>query len=210
MKQRKLRGYVLPTLYVIILMLIFGTVSLVSTIFKNNPNYLYATGIIKNVDSTPVVNVDGSLSDGIVKPFVGDYISIDKYFYDASEDEETQQKALIYFENTYMKNTGVLYKADKSFDVVMVLDGTIENVKNDEILGNVVEVVHNTNLRTIYYGLNDVKVKAGDVLSQGEVIGVGGTNKISEAKNILLFEVYYNGMLINPEKFYSMDPAELS
>lgn len=208
--KRKLRGYVMPTLYVIILMLIFGTVSLVSTILKNNPNYLYSIGIIKNIDATPVVNIDGALSEGIVKPYTADYVSIDKYFYDAKGDEETQQKALIYFENTYMKNTGVLYKADKEFEAVMVLDGTIENVKKDEILGNVVTVVHNPNLRTIYYSLNEVNVKAGDVLSQGETLGISGSNNISESKNILLFEVYYNGTLINPETFYSMDPATLN
>ena len=40
MKQRKLKGYVLPTLYVGLLMLIFGTVSLVSTLMKSNPTYI--------------------------------------------------------------------------------------------------------------------------------------------------------------------------
>lgn len=210
LKQRKLKGYVLPTLYVIILMLIFGTVSVVTTLFKNNPNYLYSIGILKNVGTTPVVNIDGALSDGIIKPYTSDKVKIEKYFYDVNDSEENQQKALIYFQNTYMKNTGVLYNSDEAFPIVMVLDGTVLNVKKDEVLGNVVEIEHNTNLRTIYYSVGDIDVKAGDVLSQGEEIGTSGTNNISKSKNNLLFEVYYNGTLINPEEFYKMDPSTLN
>ncbi len=210
MKQRKLKSYVLPTLYVIILMLIFGTVSVVTTLFKTNPNYLYSIGILKNIGTTPVVNVDGALSEGIVKPYIGDKVKIEKYFYDVKESEENQQKALIYFQNTYMKNTGVLYTSDEAFPIVMTLDGTVLNVKKDEVLGNVIEIEHNTNLRTIYYSVGDIDVKAGDVLSQGEEIGTSGTNSISKSKNNLLFEVYYNGTLINPLEFYEKDPGTLN
>ena len=60
MKQRKLKGYVLPTLYVGLLMLIFGTVSLVSTLMKSNPTYLYSIGVLRNTVDKPVVNIDGS------------------------------------------------------------------------------------------------------------------------------------------------------
>ncbi len=210
MKQRKLRGYVMPTLYVVILMLIFGTVSIISSLFKNEPNYLYATGVLKNVNAIPVIDTTGALSKGIVRPYDSESVTIDKYFYDVDGEQENQEKALIYFENTYMKNTGVLYKSDEEFQVKTVLDGTIINVKTDELLGNVVEVEHNTNLRTIYYSLGTVNVKVGDILSQGEVLGTSGVNSISESKNNLLFEVYYNGALINPEEFYDMDVSTLN
>lgn len=209
MKQRRLKGYVLPTVYVLILMLVFGAVSLVSALLNTNPNYLYSIGIL-NKDARPVVEVPGNLSDGIIKPYTSEAVSIDKYFYDTNDTEEKQTNSLIYFENTYMKNTGVLYKADDVFDCVMVLDGTILNIREDDILGKVVEVEHNTNLRTIYYSLGEVNVKVGDVLSQGEVIGISGANNITESKNSLLFEVYYNGALINPETFYTMDVATLN
>ena len=49
----------------------------------------------------------------------------------------------------------------------------------------------------------------GDILSQGEIVGKSGLNKISEAKNNLLFEVYYNGTLLNPEEFYFMNAEDL-
>ena len=210
MKQRKLKGYVLPTLYVLILMFIFGTVSLISTLLQTNPNYLYSIGLIRNSESLPVISTDGAASSGIVKPYTSEAVKIDKYFYDINGSEEQQQKALIMFQNTYMKNTGVLYNSDEAFDCVTVLSGTVLNIKKDEVLGNVVEIEHNTNLRTIYYDLSDINVSVGDVLNQGELVGKSGTNKISSSNNNLLFEVYYNGTLINPESFYDMDPSTLT
>ncbi len=210
MKQRKLRGYVLPTIYVLILMIVFGAVSLITTLFKTNPNYLYTIGVLKDVDAIPVIDMEGSTNVGILEAYHGDGVEIDKYFYDVKGDSETQEKALIYFSNTYMKNTGVLYKSENEFQAVAVLNGTVLNIKEDELLGKLVEVEHNTNLRTIYYSLGEVNVKIGDVIDQGDVIGVSGSNKISEASHGLLFEVYYNGTLINPLEFYKMDASTLN
>ena len=207
MKQKKLRGYVLPTLYVIILMLVFGAVSLVSSMLKSNPDYLYSIGII-NMDTRTVVETNDVPI--ISRPYTSEAVSVDKYFYDINAEEDKQVNSLIYFQNTYMKNTGILYKAQESFDAVAVLSGKVLNVRTDEILGNVVEVEHNTNLRTIYYSLGEVKVKVGDMLIQGQTIGTSGANNISESKNSLLFEAYYNGALVNPESIYDVDATTLN
>ncbi len=204
MKQRKLRGYVLPALYVIILMVVFGTVSLISTLLKSNPNYLYSIGILNN-NTVPVVDVEGEVPSVINKPYIGDNVEVASNFYDIKSDASLQEKALIYYQNTYMKNTGVLYTSKNNFDVVMVLDGKITNIKEDDILGKVVEVENNTDLKTIYYSLDNIQVKVGDTIGQGEIIGKSGANKISELDNNLLFEVYYKGTLINPEEFYKMN-----
>lgn len=209
MKQKKLRGYVLPTIYVLVLMLVFGAVSLVSSFMRESSSYLYSIGIL-NKDSIPVVEVPSTVIEGIIRPYTSEHVSIDKYFYDMNDTEEKQLDSLIYFKNTYMKNTGVLYKAQETFDCVAVLNGTVLNVREDDVLGKVVEIEHNTNLRTIYYSLDEVNVKVGDFLNQGEVIGTSGKNSISESDNNLLFEVYYNGKLINPEEFYKMDASSLN
>ena len=207
MKHRKLKGYVLPTLYVIALIVIFGAVSLVSSLMQVNPSYLYSVNVLKDI-SMPVVE---TLEEDkqIVRPYTSDSVRIKTYFYDVDGTIEEQQQSLIYFENTYMKNTGVLYQDDQVFDCVAVLGGTVLNIKEDNILGNVVEIEHTPNLRTIYYSLGEINVKVGEVLSQGDLIGVSGENNITDSSSNLLFEVYYNGTLINPEDFYSMDVTTL-
>ena len=207
MKQKKLRGYVLPTLYVIILMLVFGAVSLVSSMLKSNPDYLYSIGII-NMDTRTVVETNDVPI--ISRPYTSEAVSVDKYFYDINAEEDKQVNSLIYFQNTYMKNTGILYKDNEAFDAIAVLSGKVLNVRSDDILGNVVEIEHNTNLRTIYYSLGEVKVKVGDMLIQGQTIGVSGANNITENKNSLLFEAYYNGALVNPESIYDVDATTLN
>ncbi len=207
MKHRKLKGYVLPTLYVIVLIVIFGAVSLVSSLMQVNPSYLYSVNVLKDI-SMPVVE---TLEEDkqIVRPYTSDSVRIKTYFYDVDGTIEEQQQSLIYFENTYMKNTGVLYQDDQVFDCVAVLGGTVLNIKEDNILGNVVEIENTPNLRTIYYSLGEINVKVGEVLSQGDLIGVSGENNITDSSSNLLFEVYYNGTLINPEDFYSMDVTTL-
>ncbi len=207
LKHRKLRGYVLPTLYVIVLIVIFGAVSLVSSLMQVNPNYLYSVNVLQDI-STPVV--EEIESKQIVRPYTSSNVKIATYFYDVEDSAEEQQKSLIYFENTYMKNTGVLYQAEETFDCVAVLEGTVLNIKEDDILGNVVEIEHTPNLRTIYYSLGDVNVKVGEVLAQGDLIGTSGENNINDQTSNLLFEVYYNGTLLNPEEFYQMDVTTLN
>lgn len=208
LKQKKLKGYVLPTLYVIILMLVFGAVSLVSSMMKSNPDYLYSIGIITR-DTQTVISEPNDVPI-ISRPYNSETVSVDKYFYDVNSEADKQENSLIYFQNTYMKNTGILYKDNETFDAIAVLSGKVLNVRSDDILGNVVEIEHNTNLRTIYYSLGEVKVKVGDMLIQGQTIGVSGANNITENKNNLLFEAYYNGALVNPESIYDVDATTLN
>lgn len=191
-------------------MLVFGAVSVISSLVDKNPDYLYAIGVLKDTQAVPVINTPEEIDGVVIKPYIGDTVAVKVPFYDIKGDELSQEKALIYFQNTYMKNTGVLYTSEEGFDIVMSMGGTIKKVRNDEILGNVIEVEHNQNLRTIYYSVDDIKVSEGDMLEQSQVIARSGANKICEGKNNLLFEVYYNGVIINPEVYYEMDISTLN
>jgi stage II sporulation protein Q len=158
-------------------------------------------------DANPVVNVT---NDKISKPYEDQKVTIVKNYYDKDGEEQAQQSALIYYENTYMPNTGVLYGSDETFDVISCLDGTVEDITADEIMGNIVTIKNSNNLTTIYQSLNEVKVLVGDTIKQGDVIGTSGSNKIDSTKeNMLLFEVSYNGEYINPETFYTKNINEL-
>ena len=153
------------------------------------------------VDTTPQT---------IVKPYMDETVTKSKDFYDSTRDESSNENAVIYYKNTYMQNTGVLYTGEQEFDVVSVLDGTVTSITKDEILGNVVEVTHSNNLITSYHCLSSVNVKVGDAVSQNFVLGRSGSVEIDKGYgNALLFEVNYKGQIINPEDFYQMNPSEL-
>lgn len=208
MTKRKLRGFVLPTIYTItILVIMLGVGFLISGLNDNYSNYVFGTKVMKD-NPLPVINTEGQ--EGVIKPFTDDSVSISKSFYDIKADEASQQNSLIYYQRTYMENTGVLYTSEKEFDVITVLDGTIKDVKTDELLGNVVEIQHSNDLVTVYYSLKDVEVKKGDKITKGQTIAKSGSNKLeNEKENCLLFEVYYKGNLLNPEEFYNMNIEEL-
>lgn len=214
--KRKLKKFVMPLTYTICLaILVLSGVLINNFIGKTNNkdfSYNYVTGAFVDKDNDdkekPVTEI---VNDEIIKPYTDENVKILKNYYDKDADEKSQQESIIYYENTYMQNTGILYYSDDSFDVVAPLDGTVTSVKSDEILGNVVEIKHNSILTTVYQSLKEVEVKEGDTIKQGELIGTSGENKINaENKNQLLFEVYHKGLIMNPEKFYQMNLNDLS
>ena len=213
MKKRKLKGFVLPTVYVLVIGILFISISFLGSALQNQINYEddLSVSALEDEEVTPVIkNEEEVTTDQIVKPFTSSSISVSKSYYNKDDDEATQQNSLVYYEQTYLQNSGILYSANEAFDVVSVYDGTVTNVSEDEILGNVVEITHNTNLKTVYYSLGEITVKKGDALTAGTIIGKSGDNLLDdETENCLLFEVYYNGNTIDPEEFYTMNINDL-
>lgn len=208
----KLKSWVVLCIYIISIGAIFTSLFLVgktlkaATLSYDNLSYVFR-GIIKN-NEVPVINYS---NENIIKPYDQDNVSIAKGYYDKNDDTKVQENCLIFYEKTYMPNTGILYTSDKSFDVLNVLDGTVEDITADDIMGNIVTIKHSNNLTTVYQSLNEVNIIVGDVLKQGDIIGTSGVNKIkTDSENMLLFEVIYNGSNINPEKFYQMNIKDLS
>lgn len=211
MKRRKLKGFVLPSIYGLVVVFVFVTVY-----FLNN-SLSYEAPVIKPVEKTVIEQntendmiVVNPVPDKPITPFNKDTVEIAKSFYNQDDDPENQTKSLIYYENTYMQNTGILYASDELFEVLASVDGTVKNVKDDEILGTVVTIEYNSKVTTVYYSLSDVKVKIGDTVKTNDIIGTSGANKLENVKqNCLLFEVYINGVLINPIDFYEMNLEDL-
>ncbi len=214
MKRRKLKGFVLPSIYALVVCSVFLTVY-----FLNNSLNFKAPEI--PVDQKNVtVNVDHKENNDIsvisttpekpIKPFTKEGVTISKSFYKQEDDTENQQKSLIYYQNTYMQNTGILYSSDETFEVLASVDGVVKEVKEDEILGSVVKVEYNTNVTVIYYSLSDVKVTQGMNVKTNDIIGSSGSNKLeNEKENCLLFEVYIKGNLVNPIDFFEMNLEDL-
>lgn len=207
MKKRKLKSFVLPSLYVSLLGMLFISIAYLGATLQEVPtNGSLAVSAIKDV-TVPVVSTNVAT---IVKPYVNESVIVSKSFYDKNDEETKQQQSLVYYENTYLQNSGVLYSNDEEFEIFAVTDGTVTKVSTDDILGNVVEITHNNNLKTVYYSLGEVYVKENDAVSTSTVIGKSGDNKLeNEKENCLLFEVYYSGTAIDPEDFYNMNLNDL-
>lgn len=212
MKTRlKLKRWATATIYLSLILIVF-----VSMVFISNKldNYygdsLNLSYILKDFidNDTPVANIK---NESITKPFDKENITKDIDFYDKDADEESQQKSLILYENTYMPNTGILYTSEEQFDVLSTLDGKITKISKDELLGNVVEITHSNTLITTYYSIDNVKVKENQTIKQGEVIGTSGKNNISSTSdNMMLFEVSLNGNNIDPDNYYQMKLEDLN
>ncbi len=216
MKKRKLKGYVLPTVYVLVIAVLFISVSFLGSALQKELQYQDLATDVLDDNVTPVIKEEEkteteiTAESKIVKPFTATSVGISKSYYDMMDDEATQENSLVYYEQTYLQNSGVLYSSDEVFDIIATYDGTITNVSTDEILGNVVEITHNPNLKTVYYSLGEVTVKKDDVVKSGDIIGKSGDNLLEgEKDNSLLVEVYYNGNTIDPEDFYNMNIKDL-
>lgn len=197
MKKLKLKRFVLPTFIAAIgLIAVFITLSTTEKELKNQGdnalNYVSSTILSQDL---PVINT----TKKVIYPYTDPSVAIGKTYYDYQGTAEEQEKSIIFHENTYMQNSGIDFVYENSFDVIAVLEGTVTNVKEDELLGKIVEVNHNNDYVSIYQSLGDVKVKKGDTVSQGQVLGTSGTNKLDkDLGNHLHFEFYAEGQIVNP------------
>ena len=201
MKKRKLKGFVLPTLYLLITISIFTSVVLLgNNLSLKDTNYNYGTEALKdNVES--VIVEDEIASSNIVEPVDKDKATASIHFYSKDDTSDVQEQSLIYYENTYIPNTGTLYTSDEPFEVKSVFEGKVTDILDDEFFGKYIVVEHTKNLRTYYYGLEEIEVEVGDEITSGGVLGISKVNEIINNKKSFLLEVYHNNELINPETF---------
>ena len=207
MKKMKLRKYVLPTIYVLIILVTFLSVSLINNhLLKNVTNYNYSKSIMKDVTENVLSEI---LPDKFDRPYLSENVKLLSGFYSKDYDDESQKNSLIVYQNTYMPSSGTFYASQDEFDVVSVYDGKVTSIKKDEMLGDTVEVQHSDNLTTIYYSLKDVTVRENDDIKKGTIIGKATSNNLVTDKNVLFIEVYLKGKQIDPEKFYELNPNEV-
>ena len=158
-------------------------------------------------DDVPVVNTTPT----IIRPYTNTNVKIVKDFYDYQADEEKQQNSIIYYESTYLQNSGISYGGvEEVFDVVTILDGKVTSIKEDNTLGKIVEVRHSNDMISVYQSLSEVTVKENDEIKQGTIIGKSGSSNISkELNNHLHFELIIKGQIVNPENYYDKKVDEL-
>lgn len=196
----KLKPFVFPVLYIsLITMLVVGlyfTTNLMKQESEEPLDVTYVSNAILG-DSLPVINSDIVIAN----PYTADNIKIIRYYYNIEDDVDKQKEAIIYYNNTYMPNTGIDYQSDTAFEVNSILEGEVIDIKEDEILGKIIEIKHSDELVSSYSGLSEISVLKGEKVLLGQKIGKSGTNKLNnEEGNNLHLEIYQNGLNIDPTK----------
>lgn len=205
-KKLVLKPFVMPLIYVAVIgVLLFNMMIGIQKANIGGPIYRYVSPVVFFKD-VPVI----SLGTTISKPFTSENIQIKRGFYDFTASEELQNNSIVYYENTYIQNSGIDYFSDKSFSIVSILPGTVIKISENDLTGKVVEIRHDNNLISIYQGLSTVDVKENETVSQKQVIGQSGTSKINNNEgNNLHFELFHNGQIVNPELYYNKKISEL-
>ena len=211
MKKRNLKLFAVPAIYTLALLVFGGSMYLIqrtvnSQKFTSNENMEYVDKeIVTDNEYIPVINVEPI----IMKPFLNDSVSINKSFYNKDDDKQNQENSIILYEKTYMQNSGVDYKLNEQFDVVSILDGTVIDVIDNEILGKTIKIRHNNDIISTYQSLGETLVNKDDTVLRGQVIAKSGTCKLYSTDYNLHFELSFQGKNINPETSYGKNESEL-
>ncbi len=103
---------------------------------------------------------------------------------------------------------GVDVDLNKGDHVVAAFDGKVRIAERRGGYGNVVVIMHPNGLETVYAHLSKIKVKEGQVVLSGQMIGLGGSTGHSTGSH-LHFEVRYKSHALNPSTFISFEENKL-
>ena len=97
---------------------------------------------------------------------------------------------------------GIDINLHKGDSVVASFDGIVRIAKMKGAFGNVVIIKHYNGLETVYAHLSKIKVKVGQAVTSGQLIGLGGNTGRSTGPH-LHFEVRFKGHALNPSSIIS-------
>jgi len=165
---------------------------------------------VKPVDTQPIqttvpINQDNdAVENEIFKlPLNVQDPQIARNFYDSEATVEEQLASIIQVDNVFFTNNGVNYTVDleTDFNVLASLSGTVTKVRQDVLVGYLVEVEHLHGIKTVYQSLATVNVAVGDQVDQGDLLGKAGSNNFDEESGIHVhFEVLFGNVNLNPNE----------
>lgn len=204
-KKLRIRPYVFPTIYLTLVLVLMGIVYYNSLTNKSYSNIEENLRYVTTLDWLDTIEVSKS-TEIMLRPYTEEKVTIGKSFYDYRESNEKQENSIVYYEGTYIQNSGVDYVYKNVFDVVSCLNGTVLNVEKTELMGYVVEIKYDNDIILSYQSLSEVNVQKDDQIYQGQLLGKSGKSVIgNELGNHLHLEMYYDGQIINPEEYYDKD-----
>lgn len=133
-----------------------------------------------------------------------DDLEIIRHFYDENGDNESKLDSVVEFDGSVTPSVGIsLSQPDgETFDVLAALSGKVTRIEKIPYVGNIVEIMHEDGLKTVYQSLSDVQVEIDQEVEQGNKIAEAGTNELDKEVGVHLdFEIYQNEEAVNPEQF---------
>lgn len=133
-------------------------------------------------------------------------------FYDFDKDSADQEQALVLYNNKYYQSQGIDIAAtsEAPLDVVAALSGDVIEVKEDPLLGHVVQLEHDHGVTTYYASLTDVQVEEGQRVSQGDVLATAGQNIFGQSNGTHVhFAIRKDGQPVDPEAFIDQSVTEV-
>ena len=159
------------------------------------------TAVNKTTDAKTVA----LLQETIKYPLEAEDITVAKSYYNQEADTKEQMNSLFSYtvgETKYTQESkGVSLKDsdNKEVNVLAALSGKVLTVKDEVLKGTVVTIEHENGVKTVYTGVYDVAVKAGDELEQGDVIGKTGSSQLEpDSGNVVHFEIVKDDTKLNP------------
>jgi murein DD-endopeptidase MepM/ murein hydrolase activator NlpD len=105
--------------------------------------------------------------------------------------------------NMWATHNGIDIQADQGTEVVAALSGTVTQIYTSESEGGVIIISHSDTSQTVYAGLDEIAVEAGEKVNAGQKIGtVGELPKEMDLSYHLHFEYMVDGDYKNPANFF--------
>ncbi len=160
----------------------------------------------KKINDEPAIEVNRAMENFAMPVSDTESVMIQMPFYEYDGKKEEQEAALVYYNNSYQPNTGIdiAAKDGKTFDVTAALSGTVTEVKEDSLLGNVITIEHDKGIVTQYQSVKDISVEVGDEVEQGQALAMAGQSLYNQkAGTHLHFEIRKDDIPVNPQDYFN-------
>jgi murein DD-endopeptidase MepM/ murein hydrolase activator NlpD len=104
----------------------------------------------------------------------------------------------------YRMHEGIDFVAPTGTPVFASADGVIRSVRKSDSFGKVIEINHGYGIITLYAHLSKIKVKRGQKVVRGEIIGLTGNTGLSLGPH-LHYEVHLNNREVDPVSYFFKD-----
>ena len=105
--------------------------------------------------------------------------------------------------NMWATHNGIDIQAEKGAEVVAALSGTVTQIYTSESEGGVIVIENSDSAQTVYAGLDEFTVEAGEKVNAGQKIGtVGEMPKELDLSYHIHFEYIVDGDYKNPANFF--------